>query len=108
MKIESPQVKSEEEINEENANQNEESSPASKKRKMSNNEESLASERLKSQNTTIKIEKQLDDSNVTYESSVNKIKLTSLKDKLIRFKLLGPLSTTILANVLQTIERSNE
>ncbi len=34
----------------------------------------------------------------------NEIYLQSLKDKLVRFKLLGPLSTTILANVLKTVD----
>lgn len=36
------------------------------------------------------------------------IKLKSLKDKLNRFKLIGPMSTTILANLLQTTESTNE
>ena len=48
-------------------------------------------------------------SSKAYESKIDdKIKLKSLKDKLIRFKLLGPLSTTILANALQTIEYGDE
>lgn len=50
--------------------------------------------------------KLLDDSsdlnlNPLYKS--NLVTLTSLKDKLIRFKLAGPMSTSILANVLQTV-----
>ena len=41
----------------------------------------------------------------TYASGDEKnIRFKSLKDKLIRFKLVGPLSTQILANVLQTVE----
>jgi ribonuclease P/MRP protein subunit POP1 len=43
----------------------------------------------------------------TYVSNDNKsISLKSLKDNLIRFKLLGPLSTTILSNVLKPIENT--
>jgi hypothetical protein len=32
------------------------------------------------------------------------VKLKSLKDKIVRFKLLGPLSTTLLAHVLKTFD----
>ena len=46
--------------------------------------------------------------NESYESSNDShILLTSLKDRLVRFKLLGPLSTTILGNVLKTMEKSS-
>ncbi|CAF0708528.1 unnamed protein product [Brachionus calyciflorus] len=37
----------------------------------------------------------------------NNIKLKCLKDELVRFKLLGPLSTPILGNVLRTIPSRN-
>jgi ribonuclease P/MRP protein subunit POP1 len=42
--------------------------------------------------------------NPVYHSSSKHIKLKNLKDKLVRFKLLGPLSTSILANALKTFQ----
>lgn len=41
-------------------------------------------------------------------SNQSNINLRCLKDKLVRFKLLGPLCTTILANVLKTIDQSDD
>ena len=43
-----------------------------------------------------------------FKSLKGNIILKSLKDKLVRFKLLGPLSTTLLAHVLKTIEAKND
>lgn len=40
-------------------------------------------------------------------SEGNNVELECLKDELVRFKLLGPFATTILANVLTTFESSN-
>ena len=60
-------------------------------------------------------EKDVDDENTApavkkrkLQNDKNKICLKSLKDKLVRFKLLGPLSTTILGNVLKTVDLMDE
>jgi hypothetical protein len=42
-----------------------------------------------------------------FHSPCKNIELKCLKDKLIRFKLLGPLATTILGNVLKTIDEKD-
>ncbi len=56
-----------------------------------------------------KMSEKMEDNEECYESNDNlKITLKSLKDKLNRFKLLGPMSTTILANLLQTTDSKNE
>lgn len=39
-----------------------------------------------------------------FKSSSGRVELECLKDELVRFKLLGPLSTQILANVLWSID----
>ena len=36
-----------------------------------------------------------------WSNAAKSVKMTSLKDKLVRFKLLGPLASTILSNVLK-------
>lgn len=41
---------------------------------------------------------------ISYESNNKSIVLNSLKDKLNRFKLVGPLSTSILTSLLETVE----
>ena len=43
-----------------------------------------------------------------FESKNSEIKLKSLKDKLVRFKIIGPLATTLLGHVLQTIDIETE
>lgn len=45
------------------------------------------------------------ESDVFSSNDEQDIRLLCLKDKLVRFKLLGPMSTSILANVLQTVPR---
>jgi hypothetical protein len=57
-----------------------------------------------------KISQNIEENHENYFTSINNsnIKLKSLKDKLNRFKLLGPMSTTILANLLQTTDSDNE
>lgn len=45
------------------------------------------------------------ESDVFSSNDERDIRLVCLKDKLVRLKLLGPMSTSILANVLQTVAR---
>lgn len=68
-----------------NLDSNDSDSPIAKRRKLTEEKESFICEQ-----------------NNSKWSNENAIYLNSLKDKLNRFKLLGPLSTTILANVLKT------
>lgn len=43
------------------------------------------------------------DSDYIWTNQDKSIRMKSLKDKLVRFKLLGPMSTTLLANVLRPV-----
>lgn len=83
-------------------NSQDEDSPISKRRKMNESNEKI--DNLNKEKT----EKRTDSVLICEFNEETGIKLKSLKDQLVRFKLLGPLSTTILANVLQTIEPSLE
>lgn len=78
-----------EQVDEDFDKEQDESSPQAKKRK-------LAAEKSTAKNSTT----------IRYVSINGNecIELVSLKDKLVRFKLIGPLSTTILANALKTID----
>jgi hypothetical protein len=49
-------------------------------------------------------EEEKDDDSPVNKRRKNNIYLTLLKDRLVRFKLLGPLSTIILANVLKPVD----
>lgn len=51
-----------------------------------------------------KLENAVDFNENRYESENKSIVLKCLKDKLNRFKLIGPLSTTILASLLETAD----
>lgn len=44
---------------------------------------------------------------VKFTGSQANVQLECLKDNIVRFKLLGPLSTTILANALSTFDRQH-
>jgi hypothetical protein len=45
------------------------------------------------------------DENILSSNDEKNINLLCLKDKLVRFKLIGPMSTSVLANVLKTVSR---
>jgi hypothetical protein len=47
-------------------------------------------------------------SDCNYFQSVENVKLKSLKEKLVRFKLLGPLATAVLDHVLKPIESEDK
>jgi hypothetical protein len=70
-------------------------SPAVKKRKV---------EEKTTQNDSVF--KDVVDDSAVWSNNTKTIQLKNLKDKLIRFKLLGPLSTTILANVVNVADLS--
>jgi hypothetical protein len=76
--------------------------PKTKKRKLANSSEQKPKEIEKTQ-----YESKEKRSLVYKSNDETGIHLRSLKDKLNRFKLLGPLSTTILANVLNPIKSSS-
>lgn len=67
-------------------------SPLVKKMKMSSNTDAGGVEDVASEPTLSEV----------FRSDT--VQLESLKDKLVRFKLLGPMSTAVLANVLKTVE----
>jgi hypothetical protein len=62
-------------------------------------------EESKNPQSSLELEKLKDDQGIWSKNSTM-IQLKCLKDKLIRFKLLGPLSSTILSSVVNLADMS--